>query len=104
MFTVAMGIGEAGYYTRESGPSGDDYTGLLAIPAGLLLVGVGLTTLWRSGVGGGFHSAVRPSRPAGVGCGLGLYFVLFPLAASYVFTHAARAYVPRPSSVPRTRR
>ena len=27
---------------------------------------------------------------------LGIYFVLFPLAASYVFTHAARAYVPAP--------
>jgi hypothetical protein len=42
LFTVVMGVGEAGYYTREQGPSGDDFTGLLAIPAGFLLVGVGL--------------------------------------------------------------
>jgi hypothetical protein len=34
LFGVVMGVGEAGYYTRENGPSGDDYTGLLAIPAG----------------------------------------------------------------------
>ncbi|MGH3013463.1 MAG: hypothetical protein ACRDNN_00795, partial [Gaiellaceae bacterium] len=45
VFVAVMGIGEAGYYTREDGPSGDDYTGLLAIPAGFLLIGVGLVTL-----------------------------------------------------------
>ena len=48
LFMTVMGLGEAGYYTRENGPSGDDYTGLLAIPAGLLLVGIGFVTLWRS--------------------------------------------------------
>jgi len=32
---------EALYYTRELGPSGDDFTGLIAIPAGLLLLGLG---------------------------------------------------------------
>ena len=42
LFMVVIGAGEAGYYARESGPSGDDYTGLLAIPAGVLLVGVGV--------------------------------------------------------------
>jgi hypothetical protein len=45
---IAAGVGEAGYYTLENGPSGDDYTGLLAIPAGLLLAGVGAATLWRT--------------------------------------------------------
>ena len=39
---------EAWYYTREVGASGDDYTGLLAIPAGLMLLAVGVVTLWRS--------------------------------------------------------
>jgi uncharacterized protein len=39
---------EAWYYTREVGASGDDYTGLLAIPAGLMLLVVGVVTLWRS--------------------------------------------------------
>jgi uncharacterized protein len=32
------GAGEAGYYTVKVGASGDDYSGLLMIPAGLLLV------------------------------------------------------------------
>ncbi|MGH3023932.1 MAG: alpha/beta hydrolase [Gaiellaceae bacterium] len=96
LFTVVMGIGEAGYYTRENGPSGDDYTGLLAIPAGFLLVGVGLVTLWRSRKGGSLVR--RYLRRAGLAFGafIALYFGLYPLAESYVVTHSARAYVPTP--------
>ncbi|HET9944742.1 MAG TPA: hypothetical protein VFR56_03760, partial [Actinomycetes bacterium] len=47
---LGIGIGaiEAGYYTTAVGPSGDDFTGLLAIPAGALLVGLGLCRLWQS--------------------------------------------------------
>ena len=40
LFMIVMGAGEAGYYTREDGPSGDDFTGLLMIPAGALLAGM----------------------------------------------------------------
>ena len=96
LFTVVMGVGEAGYYTREDGPSGDDYTGLLAIPAGFLLVGIGLVTLWRSRKGGSLVR--RYLRRVGLALGLliGLYFGLYPLAESYVVTHSARAYVPSP--------
>ncbi len=39
---------EAVYYAREQGASGDDYTGFLAIPAGLALLAIGIGTLWRS--------------------------------------------------------
>jgi uncharacterized protein len=96
LFMVVMGAGEAGYYTRENGPSGDDYTGLLAIPAGLLLVGVGLFTLWRSRKGG--RPIWRYVRRAALTLAflVGLYVVLYPFAESYVLTHAARAYVPTP--------
>ena len=96
VFVAVMGIGEAGYYTRESGPSGDDYTGLLAIPAGFLLVGIGLVTLWRSRKGGSLVR--RYLRRAGLAFAfvIALFFVLYPLAESYVITHAARAYVPTP--------
>src|SRR5438552_13852107 len=45
---IVAGVGEAGYYSLQVGPSGDDYTGLLTIPAGLLLVGIGATTLWTA--------------------------------------------------------
>ena len=33
IFGIVTGI-EAGYYTTKGGPTGDDFTGLLAIPAG----------------------------------------------------------------------
>jgi hypothetical protein len=97
LFMVVMGAGEAGYYTRENGPSGDDYTGLLAIPAGVLLVVVGLFTLWRSRKGG--RLIWRYARRAALTLAflVGLYLVLYPFAESYVLTHAARAYVPTPN-------
>ena len=39
---------EGWYYTREVGASGDDYTGLVALPAGVVLVVLAAVTLWRS--------------------------------------------------------
>ena len=33
---------------REDGPSGDDWTGLLVLPAGLVLIGLAVVLLWRS--------------------------------------------------------
>ena len=45
---IVAGVGEAGYYTLQVGPSGDDYTGLLAIPAGLLLAAGGGAALWMT--------------------------------------------------------
>ena len=47
LFGLVVSLPEAGYYTLRVGPSGDDYTGLLAIPAALLLIGLGIATLWR---------------------------------------------------------
>jgi len=48
LFGVTSGVGEAVYYAATTGASGDDYSGFLAIPAGLLLVGVGVAALWKS--------------------------------------------------------
>jgi dienelactone hydrolase len=96
LFTTVMGVGEAGYYTLENGPSGDDYTGLLAIPAGLLLVGIGLVTLWRSRRGGGLIRRYLRRVALAAGFVLGTYLLVYPVSESYVVTHSARAYVPTP--------
>src|SRR4051794_23602270 len=45
---AVFGASEALYYAREVGPSGDDFTGLLLLPAGLLLIGLGAVTLWQA--------------------------------------------------------
>jgi dienelactone hydrolase len=91
---VAAGL-EAAYYTGEVGASGDDFTGLLAIPAGLLLIGVGAVTLWttRRRDGG---LARRGARRAGLGVAgvLLVSLVVVPIGFAYVITHTGRAVVP----------
>lgn len=98
LFGAIAGLGEAGYYTITVGPSGDDYTGLLAIPAGLLLVGVGTVTLWRSRRRDD-HRLWRHARRLLLAAAavVAAYLVLFPLALTYIFTHSARAAVPAAS-------
>ena len=100
---IALGAGffgvlagtEAVYYTKEVGPSGDDYTGLLSLLAGLLLLALGAITLWRS------RKTDDPRwRRYGrralilVGVVVVAQVVLLPTALSYVITHVARAHVP----------
>jgi uncharacterized protein len=94
LFGVVSGV-EAVYYLDAGRLSGDDYTGLLAIPAGLLLVGVGATTLWRTRR----RDGSLPRRCLRrllllAGAAVVFVFVLFPLSLSYAFTHAARTKVP----------
>ena len=95
IFGVMIGVFEAGYYSVAIGPSGDDYTGLLAIPAGLVLVGVGFSVLWRS----------RRQTPRlwwrysrrlllGLVGVVALYEVVLPVGVAYMSTHVARAVVP----------
>jgi uncharacterized protein len=96
IFMIVMGAGEAGYYTREDGPSGDDFTGLLMIPAGVLLAGVGLVTLWRSRKGGSIVRRYGRRVALGLGFLVTLPFVMYPLAESYIVTHSGRTFVPTP--------
>ena len=85
--------------------SGDDYTGLAAILAGLVLVGLGVMTLWRV--------EARRRRPPSALCAagtdwsspssVGAYMFVAPFLVSYVLTHAARAFVPTTVSARPTR-
>lgn len=86
---------EAWYYTREVGASGDDYTGLLVIPAGLVLLAVGAVTLWRSRR----RDERLPRRYLrrsllGVAGLIAAILVVYPLVTSYGQTHIGRAVVP----------
>ncbi len=97
LFAVVAGAGEAGYYALKVGPSGDDYTGLLMLLAGITLLGLGVVTLWRT-------RRTDDSLPRRYGrrtlitvvAAVALVFVLLPLMSAYVYTHAARAVVPPP--------
>jgi hypothetical protein len=94
VFGVLGGI-EAVHYTRAVGPSGDDYTGLLSLLSGLVLIGVGGVTLWRSRQRDD-RLWWRYGRRAllAFGAAVVVFAVVFPLSISYVVTHAARATVP----------
>jgi dienelactone hydrolase len=92
---LSGGIGEAGYYTVKVGPSGDDYTGLLMIAAGVLLLAIGFWTLWTSRRRDDTRRR-RYLRRLGIGVLSLIVFLtlVFPVALSYGFTHTARPIVP----------
>jgi fermentation-respiration switch protein FrsA (DUF1100 family) len=91
---IATGI-EAVHYANQVGPSGDDFTGFLAIPAGLLLIGLGALTLWRTRRTEG-NRPWRYTRRGLLGAAglVAASLILFPIGLAYVVTHTARAVVP----------
>jgi hypothetical protein len=94
IFGIITGV-EAVYYTTKGGPSGDDFTGLLALLAGIVLLGVGAVTLWRSRKTTGSRVWRYTRRVLLAVGGLAVvYLVVFPLSLSYIFTHVARGFVP----------
>jgi uncharacterized protein len=90
VFGIVAGI-EAAHYTTQVGPSGDDFTGLLSIPAGAGLLGLGLVTLWttRRTHGGVLRRSLRRVAIAFAALVFAV-FVVFPVGYAYVGTHAAR--------------
>jgi MYXO-CTERM domain-containing protein len=94
-FMAILGATEAVYYTRAAGPSGDDYSGLLSIPAAFLLLGLGAVTLWRSRRRDDalwWRYGRRMLLTAGTA--LALFVIAQPVALSYIVTHAGKAQVP----------
>jgi alpha/beta superfamily hydrolase len=86
---------EALHYTMTVGPSGDDFTGLLTLAAGPVLMGTGLVTLWRTRRTQG-NLVWRYGRRGLLAAGTVVFvsLVLLPLGLAYVTTHAARSAVP----------
>jgi uncharacterized protein len=93
---VLSGV-EAVYYGGETGLSGDDYTGLLAVAAAPVLLGLGAWTVWTSRRLGD-HPARRYGRRLLKGAAVFAVaaIAVIPLAVSYVGSHVARAEVPEP--------
>jgi len=86
---------EAVHYANQVGASGDDFTGLLTLPAGAVLLGLGAVTLWRTRRTDGKLAWRYPRRLLLGGAGvLTVALVLVPIGLAYVTTHAARAVVP----------
>jgi uncharacterized protein len=94
IFGVTVGI-EAVYYLQAGHLSGDDYTGLGATAVGLLLVVLGVRTLWRTRRldDSRRRRYVRRTLVA-VAVAVATYLLVAPFLTTYVLTHTARAVVP----------
>ena len=97
VLALVVGGASAGHTTVTVGPSGDDYTGLLVIPAALLLLGIGVVTLWRSRrLDDGLARRYLRRALIGVAAVLAAGIVVYPIVYSYGLTHIGRAVVPEP--------
>jgi uncharacterized protein len=89
IFGLVLGI-EGVYGAHQGRLAGDDFTGLLAIPAGFTLLGIAAVTLWRSRRLDGHVR--RYARRAGIAVAAVavLIGVVYPLAFSHGLTHIGR--------------
>ena len=90
---VVVGI-PAAYFLRNGGIQGDDYTGLLAGVAGLVLLITGPVILWRNRRTDGSRRQRYRRRALAIVCApmiamALLWFLVFPIAVGYVYTHTA---------------
>jgi len=93
-FLGIAGGAEAVHYARETGLSGDDYSGLLSLAAGVTLAGVGIAELWRGRRTDGPRLRRYPRRAL-----FGTWMVIGVAIAglvgyAYVAVHVARGEVP----------
>lgn len=106
---LAIAIGTPGtYHLVDSGPSSDDYTGLLAIVAGVALLIAGPVTLWRARRKGGTRRQryLRRLFVAVGGFAIALatfWFIVFPVGFPYVYTHVGETTTVPDLSVPSER-
>jgi hypothetical protein len=92
---LAIAAGSEGfYYTREVGPSGDDFTGLLCLPAGVLLLVLGAVVLWRTRRTEGSLWWRYPRRALIAVGAVVPAFVVVSIGIGYGTTHTGRAVVP----------
>jgi hypothetical protein len=96
LFGLVAGGAEGGYHLVTAGPSGDDYTGLLASLGGLLLLVLGAAVLWRT-------RRLDESRRrrylrrslVGVAAAVVFFEIALPILFAYGYTHFGRTFVPR---------
>ena len=90
IFGIVAGV-EAAYYTLNGGPSGDDYTGLAALAAGVILIPVAGVTFWRTRrMDGSRHRRYLLRAPMAVAGAAIAFAIGMPLSVAYVGTHVGR--------------
>lgn len=94
---VAVGVAVPVRHLRLQGPSGDDWTGLLALVAGLVLVGLGTRLLWcsRRREGSRARRVLRRAAIA-VAAVVVAFELVLPVPFAFIATHKARSDVAAP--------
>ena len=106
---LALAIGTPGmYHLVDGGASSDDYTGPLAIVAGVALLIAGPVILWRSRRKGGSRRRryLRRSLLAVGAVALALatfWFIVFPVGFPYIYTHVGQTATAPDLTVPSER-
>ena len=97
LLAITVGVASGLYSTPAVGPSGDDFSGLLALAAGFSLVAIGAIVLWRSRRRDGslLRRIIRRALLA-LGAFLVAYGLIAPIGFGYVITHVLRPTVPTP--------
>lgn len=92
---IAISFGVPGlYYLLDGTASGDHYSGLASLVAGLVLVLSGPVTLWKARRTGGSRWRRYIRRVlAAVPVPLLLIYVVFPVGFAYIYTHTGRTAV-----------
>jgi uncharacterized protein len=86
---------EAIYYAGKTGLAGDDYTGMLAMVAAPVLLGLGIWNLWTSRrLGDNLARRYGRRLLKFVAVFVGAFIVVVPLSISYIGSHVSRAEVP----------
>jgi esterase/lipase len=94
LFGIVAGL-EGWHYLTSATPSGDDFTSLLSLPAGLVLIGLAASILWRSRRtdDGLVWRYIRRALIGIAAVAAGLLLVT-PFLVAYGTTHLARGFVP----------
>jgi uncharacterized protein len=95
---VAVGVPGA-YFLYKGEASGDHYTGLLALAAGAVLILTGPVVLWKNRRRGGsrrrrYLGRLATTATTIVAAPLLLWFVVFAIGFSYIYTHTGRTAEP----------
>lgn len=91
---LACGIAVPIRHTVIAGPSGTDFTGILATVGGLGLIGLGATTLWHSRQADQSLGRRCTRSLLSAASGAVVIWLLYPAALAFVMSHNARVAVP----------
>ena len=97
---ITVGIPSA-YYLLDGSAAGDDFTGLLAIVAGAVLLVIGPVTLWKGRRTDGSRRRRSLAVAAAPFLALAIvWFLVFPIGFAYIYTHTGKGAVTPELGVP----